>query len=134
MDDHAYVRAGALTKLRFLPVRTRRFIYTGVEDADPRLRAGTAYSLVYLPRRKFDMGEDPPPRRPQGEEKIIARLMIPLIKDEDLEVRKATYYCLFTYWLEPEEARQVASALEESLPETDKDARDLSERLFRWMK
>src|SRR5207245_1690296 len=81
-DDNAYVRKGALKTLIFLPAGTRRFIYKGVEDADPRVRAVTAYSLVYLPTRRFDMGGDPPPPRPKGEDKTIARLIIPLMKDE----------------------------------------------------
>lgn len=80
------------------------------------------------------MGRVDPPPRPPVEEKTVAHLMIPLMKDEDLEVRKAAYYCLFSYWLEDEETQQVVSALEEAPAETDKHARDLSERLLRWMK
>src|SRR5262249_39996377 len=132
----AYVRELALKRLRYLPAASRPFLYKGVKDADPRVRAGTAYSLVYLPNRKVVMGDispNPPPR-PPDEEKTIAHLMIPLIKDEDLQVRKAAYFCLFSYWLEDEETQQVVSALEEAPVETDKDARDLAERLLRWMK
>src|SRR5439155_20632533 len=99
-DDQAYVRELALKKLRYLPAGGRPFLYKGIEDADPPIRAGTAYSLVYLPNRKLFMGGIPPnpPPRPPDEEKTIAHLMIPLIKDEDLEVRKAAYFCLFSYW------------------------------------
>jgi HEAT repeat protein len=135
-DDQAYVRELALKKLRYLPAGGRPFLYKGVEDADPRVRAGTAYSLVYLPSRKFVMGDIPanPPPRPPDEEKTIAHLLIPLMKDENLEVRKAAYFSLFSYWLDDQDSQQVAAALEEAPPETDKDARDLSERLSRWMK
>jgi len=81
------------------------------------------------------MGEDlSPPPRPPDEESTIAHLMIPLFKDENLEVRKASYFCLFSYWLEDEDAQQVVFALEEVPDETDKDARDLYVRLLRWMK
>jgi HEAT repeat protein len=133
-DDHAYVRKEALHALKFLPPGARTFLYRGVENDDPQIRAATAYALVYVPPHHVMGMEFPPPPRPPEEEKTIARLMIPLMKDKDLEVRKAAYFCLFSYWLENEEAQQVISALEGAPPETDEDARDLSERLSRWMK
>lgn len=133
-DDCAYVRQGALRTLRFLPAGPRTYIYEGLEDADPRVRAGAAYSLVYITRRRHDMGGDPPPPRPHGEDKTIARLMIPLMRDEDLQVRKAAYHCLFTYWLDDDDSQQVVSALEVVPAETDKDAQDLADRLLQWMK
>jgi HEAT repeat protein len=91
-DDKAWVRKHGLEILRRLPAEFRPFIYKGVEDEDPRVRAGAAYVLARYPPK----GMDQPPPLPVGEEKTIAQLVIPLIRDENLEVRKAVYYCLFS--------------------------------------
>ncbi len=134
-DDHKYVREHAVESLRYLPAGARAFIYKGVEDEDPRIRAGSAYALAYFPGIEVGMGYRlSPPARPPGEEKTIARLIIPLMKDENLGVRKAAYFCLFSYALDEVEAARVVSTLQEALAETDQDARDLADRLLRWMK
>jgi hypothetical protein len=131
-DDSAYVRELAQKKLKYLPTKARHFLYKGVEDADPRIRAGSAYALVYIPRLGYpQMGRiDPPPRPPQEKETVVS-LMTHLLNDDNVEVRKAASFCLFSYSLENEQAVRVLSILEESPNETDQDARDLVDRLKR---
>jgi HEAT repeat protein len=131
-DDNAHVRELALRKLRYLPAAARKFIYKGVEDEDPRIRAGAAYALIYIPRLGYaEMGSVDPPPRPPEERQIVVSLMTRLLKDDDVEVRKAASFCLFSYHLEAEEALRVLSSLEEAPKETDHDARDLADRLMR---
>ena len=73
-------------------------------------------------------GVEPPPRPPE-EKEIVVSLVTRLLKDDNVEVRKAAYFCLFGYHLEADEPRHVLSALEESPEETDKDAGELKDRL-----
>ncbi len=128
-DEHKYVREKALDTLRYLPARARKYIYKAVDEQDPRFRAGAAYALVYVPGEIMGR-EDPPPRPPQDKQ-IVVSLMTHLLKDDNVEVRKAASFCLFSYHLEIEEALRVRSALEQSPEETDQDARDLADRLKR---
>ncbi len=129
-DPHSYVRKEALDILRYSPAEARKFIYQGAEDDDPGIRAGAAYALIYIPRLGSGMmgRMDPPPRPPEERETVVS-LMTRLLKDDNLEVRKAASFCLFSYHLETEEALRVLSALEESPQETDEDARALADRL-----
>jgi HEAT repeat protein len=130
-DDHAYVREEALHVLKLLPPSTRPFLYKAVEDDDPQIRAATAYALVYVqPQRVMGM-EFPPPPRPAKDKQVVVALMTRLLKDDNVEVRKAASFCLFSYHLETEEALRVRSALKEVPEEKDQDARDLTDRLKR---
>jgi HEAT repeat protein len=129
-DEKAWIRKETLEILRRLSTEFRPFVYKGVEDEDPRIRAGAAYVLARYPPR----GMDQPPPLPPGEQKIIAKLVTPLMRDENLEVRKAAYYCLFSYDFDDEDAQPIVSTLEEAVPESDKDARDLADRLLRLTK
>ena len=129
-DKHSYVRKEALDILRYSPGEARKFIYQGAEDVDPGIRASSAYALIYIPRLgPGRMGRGDPPPRPPGEKETVVSLMTRLLKDDNVEVRKAACFCLFGYHLEADEARQVLSALEEFPQETDKDARELKDRL-----
>jgi HEAT repeat protein len=129
-DGHSYVRKEALDILRYSPAEARKFIYQGAEDDDPGIRAGAVYALTYIPRLGgLTMGGVEPPPRPPEERLIVVSLMIRLLRDDKLEVRKAASFCLFSYHLETQEAHQVLSALERSPEETDEDARALADRL-----
>jgi HEAT repeat protein len=130
-DEQRYVRKEALHSLKFLPPRTRPFLYKGAEDSDPQIREATAYALVYVPPDPYVMGEMPPPPRPAKDREGVVSLMTRLLKDENVEVRKAASFCLFGYHLEKEEALNVLSALQEVPEENDQDARDLADRLIR---
>ena len=130
-DDHGYVREEALRTLKLLPPGTRPFLYKSVEDDDPQIRGATAYALVSLPPIRAMGMEFPPPPRPAKDRQVVVSLMTRLLKDENVEVRKAASFCLFSYHLETEEALRVRSALEEAPKETDQDARDLADRLKR---
>jgi hypothetical protein len=132
MDDHAYVRKEARQVLRYSPAGARKFIYKGAEDEDWRIRAGAAYALVYIHRLgDVDMGGIDPPPRPPDETEIVVSLMTRLLRDDNVEVRKAACFCLFSYPLIPHEALRVYSTLGESVEEKDQDARDLANRLKR---
>ncbi|HEV2948300.1 MAG TPA: HEAT repeat domain-containing protein [Gemmataceae bacterium] len=129
-DGHSYVRKEALDILRYSPAEARKFIYQGAEDDDPGIRAGAAYALIYIPRLGgLTMGGVEPPPRPREEKEVVVSLMTRLLKDDNVEVRKAAYFCLFGYHLEGDQARRVFSVLEESPGETDEDARALRDRL-----
>jgi len=131
-DDHTYVRERALETLKYLSPIARKFLYKEVEHEDPRIRAATAYALVYVPPIRVVMGSAmPPPPRPPKDKEIVVTLMTRLLKDDNVEVRKAAYFCLFSYGLGTEEALRVRSALEEGPEEKDQDARDLKNRLKR---
>ncbi len=131
-DDHTYVRERALETLKYLSPAAREFLYKEVEDEDPRIRAATAYALVYVPPIRVVMGSAmPPPPRPPKDKEIVVTLMTRLLKDDNVEVRKAAYFCLFSYGLGTEEALRIRSALEEGPEEKDQDARDLKDRLKR---
>jgi len=128
-DEHFYVRKEALDVSRYLPAGARKFIYKGAEDGDWRIRASAAYALVYVPGEI--MGREDPPPRPAKDKQTVVSLMTRLLKDDNVEVRKAASFCLFSYHLEIEEAMRVLSSLQESPEETDQDARDLAARLKR---
>jgi HEAT repeat protein len=130
-DDHANIRKEAIRILKHLPAGVRHRVYKGVEDEDSRVRSGTAYALVYLPKLGITMSMEEPPTRPAKDREVVVALMTGLLKDDDVEVRKAAAFCLFSYHLETEEALRVRSALEEGPKETDQDARDLADRLMR---
>jgi HEAT repeat protein len=131
-DDHSYVWEQALETLRYLPGKARQIIYKGTEDEDARVRAGAAYALAYFPGKEIGMGYKlSPPPRPAKDREVVVSLMTRLLKDDNLEVRKAASFCLFSYHLETEEALRVLSTLEEIPEEKDQDARDLTARLKR---
>lgn len=130
-DKHSYVRKEALEKLRYAPAAARPFIYEGVDDPDSGIRAAVAYALIYVPDKDLGMAIIKAPPRPPDEREIVVSLMIRLLKDDNVEVRKAASFCLFGYHFETEEALRVRQALEESPREMDQDARDLADRLKR---
>jgi hypothetical protein len=127
-DDHAYVWKEALHTLRYATPEARPFIYKAAADENAQIRAAAAYALVYVPRLG-EMGRIAPPPRPPNEKEIVVSHMTWLLKDDNVEVRKAASFCLFGYPFNGEEAERIRSALNEAPLEVDQDARDLSSRL-----
>jgi HEAT repeat protein len=130
-DNQSYVRKEALDVLRYTRAETRKLIYKGAEDEDWRIRAGAAYALIRVPDKDLGMAIIKAPPRPPNEKQIVVSIMIGLLKDENVEVRKAASFCLFSYDFGPEEALRIRSALKEAPLEKDQDARDLTDRLLR---
>jgi HEAT repeat protein len=130
-DDHDYVRKEARHTLQFASPDGRKLIYKAVEDKDPKIRAAAIHALLYVPPIRVMGMEYPPPPRPAGDREMVVSQMIRLLKDEDLEVRKAASFCLFSYNFKSDEAQRILSALKEAPEENDQDARDLVNRLKR---